>query len=168
MPTQSLQTRCRPSSPLRTGEDGRRARGITNCSANDVSSQPAFTLGDFYRYQKRYEEALKAYGRGTANPDRLRTRQAQTYIDMGKPDEARRLAADLEETAKHRYVRGDAIARLYDRLGDKEKTVYWFQRAFDERSASLMATDFSALRFKDDSRIQAIAAKIEASIKRAK
>jgi len=153
------------------GNDGAAATEAECKRALDLdpgAPDAAFALGDFYRYQKRYEEALKTYGRGVANPDRLRTRQAHTYIEMGKPDEARRLAADLEETAKHRYVRGDAVARLYDHLGDKEKTVYWLRRAFDERSASLVGTDFGAWRFKDDPRIQAIAAKIEASIKRPK
>ena len=85
---------------------------------------------------------------------RLATRLA-TYGDRAGAE--RELEAALE-ASKHEYIREDEIATAYYRLGDREQSIAWWQKAVDSNGAQVLwlayADEFAALR--TDPRVQAM------------
>ena len=130
-----------------------------------TSPDAALSTAALYRRLKRYPEALEAVSHASGSIDRMRVSKASINAAMGRPDEARRVIAESVEAAKGRYVRADAVARVFVQLGDRETAVRWLQRAVDARSASLLGFDFDAPLIKDDPRVKAIAQQVKASIK---
>jgi hypothetical protein len=63
---------------------------------------------------------------------------ARALAAMGKEDEARKVLSEMEERARRRYIRGEAVAVGYAALGDVEKAFAWLDKAIEARSAGLI------------------------------
>jgi tetratricopeptide (TPR) repeat protein len=59
------------------------------------------------------------------------------YAKLGERGEALKLLNDLKERSKLRYVSPFDLAVIYGGLGDKELTLEYLEKAYDERSTSL-------------------------------
>jgi tetratricopeptide (TPR) repeat protein len=71
------------------------------------------------------------------------------YARLGKRREALKLANTLKERSKQRYVSPFDCAVIYGGLGEKNQTLEWLEKAYEERSTSLnllkMSPAFSSL-----------------------
>jgi TolB-like protein/DNA-binding winged helix-turn-helix (wHTH) protein/Tfp pilus assembly protein PilF len=71
------------------------------------------------------------------------------YALLGKRGEALKLANNLKERSKQRYVSPFDFAVIYGGLGEKNQTLEWLEKAYEERSTSLsllkMSPAFSSL-----------------------
>jgi tetratricopeptide (TPR) repeat protein len=56
----------------------------------------------------------------------------------GRKDEAMQILESLKEKAKTKYVPSYWIAVIYNGFKDKEQTIAWMRRAFEERSSWLV------------------------------
>jgi tetratricopeptide (TPR) repeat protein len=63
---------------------------------------------------------------------------AYGYALAGRPDDARRLLADLIELSNQRHVHPDLIALVYVGLGQKEKAIEWLDKAYQVRARDLL------------------------------
>jgi tetratricopeptide (TPR) repeat protein len=59
------------------------------------------------------------------------------YATSGNPVEARRVLAELAESARHRYVSPYDVATIHAGLKDKQASFGWLERAYEERSGWL-------------------------------
>ncbi|HET9984234.1 MAG TPA: tetratricopeptide repeat protein [Longimicrobiales bacterium] len=84
------------------------------------------------------EEALAVLGRAPEMGARVRVALARTYAALGRRAEAGRIARELERTARSRNVRADGPAIVYAALGDRDAAFRWLERAYRDRSASLV------------------------------
>jgi len=79
------------------------------------------------------------------------------YAKAGKRNEALRILRQLEAVSRQKYVASHDIAAIYVGLGDQSKTITWLNKAYDERSYSVLLLnvepEFDSLhsdqRFKD-------------------
>ncbi len=60
---------------------------------------------------------------------------ASIYAMTGKKEKAREILNELEELASKGYKLDAAIALVYIGFGDKEKTLFWLQRTYNNRAA---------------------------------
>ena len=118
-----------------------------------IETDPNYTyfepdLALVYREQGKLNEALDIYLR-------LAKRQPQpglaiTYARLNRPDDARKILAELVQTSNDRYFPADSIASIYVALGDYDEAFRWLDRAAEEHSATLhhvaCAREFRALR----------------------
>ena len=139
---------------------GRRAFDINPASAHFNLRM----LGDALLAEERAEEALATYRRGlTTAPDyvRLRNGEARALAELGRGDEARRIALALEEEAEQRYVRGEEIAGIWAALGDRDRAFRWLDRAYEERSAGMPFLAYPMYDpLRSDPRFQALVRKV--------
>jgi serine/threonine-protein kinase len=63
----------------------------------------------------------------------------QAYALAGERTEAIKLLSRLKELAKKSYVDGYYFAAVYSALDDTEQTFYWLQKAYENRSLSIVA-----------------------------
>ena len=72
------------------------------------------------------------------------------YARLGKKREALNLANTLKERSKQRYVSPFDFAVIYGGLGEKNQTLEWLEKAYEERSTSLnllkLSPAFASLR----------------------
>jgi tetratricopeptide (TPR) repeat protein len=61
----------------------------------------------------------------------------QIYGYAGQTEKAREMLARLLEIAEERPVDGYYVARAYDGLGDRDKTLEWLERAYEQKSPSM-------------------------------
>ena len=59
------------------------------------------------------------------------------YALAGNRGEALKLAGQLNEQSKQRYISPFNRAVIYGGLGDKRRAMEWLEKAYDERSVSL-------------------------------
>ena len=55
-----------------------------------------------------------------------------------RPDEAKKIVAELKARSQQTYVQPMAIAMIYVGLGDKDAAFEWLAKAYDDRSAGLV------------------------------
>ena len=112
-------------------------------------------LGLAYAEKGMYEEAIAAHQKAVAaNPD-WRWGLAHTYALAGRRNEARKIAAELEEEPKPENALG--LTFIYTALGEKDEAVRWAEAAaykypHPHAPYLLRATSFAPLR--DDPRFQ--------------
>jgi adenylate cyclase len=98
-------------------------------SPNDLGAR--VRLGLLYAMAGRLEEARKEMGE---IPRPTRPFDALDWADLcfylGRPDEVRRLVADLESEAKLHYIPTVVIAALYARLGETMKCLEQLERGY--------------------------------------
>ena len=64
-------------------------------------------------------------------------RSGHAYAMSGRRAEAQTVIAELQQTAKRRYVSPYDVATIYAGLGEKEQTLAWLEKAYEDRSGWL-------------------------------
>ena len=107
-----------------------------------------------YVGKKMYEEALKE-----AQKTNYRWAVASLYAIMNRPEEARRLLADIIENPEQSEI---GIARVYFQLGKNEEGWKWLEKAYDERAYSLIFIKMDPFydQIRPDPRFQALLKKV--------
>jgi len=100
-----------------------------------------FRLGRAYAQKKSYELAIAELERAV----NLSTGDAcykgslgYVYAISGRENQARKVLQDLESHLGQPYVPSYAIALVYAGLGENDHAMSWLQRAFDDRSTSMV------------------------------
>jgi Flp pilus assembly protein TadD len=57
----------------------------------------------------------------------------RAYALAGKTDEAQKILAQLKQLSARRYVPAYHVAMIYAGLGDKEQTLAWLEKAYQQR-----------------------------------
>lgn len=95
------------------------------------------TLGMALVQKKAYEDGLGEFNKAKAlpgSPTFAMANIAGTYALSGRAAEARRLLAELQQSASQQYVPAIYVAAIYTALGEHDKALDWLQRGYDERS----------------------------------
>ncbi|MHC4406700.1 MAG: TPR end-of-group domain-containing protein, partial [Planctomycetota bacterium] len=108
-------------------------------------------LWRLYRYKNLYEEAFREAEKAFSllGDQEVVEAMQQGYAESGYPGAMRLAAEKLEARFQERYVPPYEIARLYSDTEDKDQTLHWLQRAYEERDARLVHLrdpDWDALR----------------------
>jgi TolB-like protein/Tfp pilus assembly protein PilF len=107
----------------------------------DPSFYPARqTLWRIYQYKNLYEEAFAEAKKtfSLLGDDEVVKAMERGYAESGYPGAMRLAAQELAARSKRRYVPPYTIARLYADTDDKDQTLHWLQRAYEERDAMLV------------------------------
>ncbi len=116
-------------------------------------------LGQAYAEQGMYEDAIvesqRAVTLSPGNPKFLAT-LGYAYALSGNRGEARKLAQQLNELSKNRYVSPLDVAYVYAGLREKEQAFAWLKRAHQERSWGMyrIKVDPKLDRLRSDPRFQ--------------
>jgi eukaryotic-like serine/threonine-protein kinase len=107
--------------------------------------------GDFARAVQELEEARRM----DDNPGILEM-LAGTYAAAGRPEEARKITAEMVERSKTRYVCAYEVATSYAGLKDRESAFLWLRKSLDERAdcSPWIAADPKLDPLRDDPRFQ--------------
>jgi tetratricopeptide (TPR) repeat protein len=100
-------------------------------------------LGTALLDKHRDTEALESFQRAIPAGDRDMGAMGAglALVNLGRTAEARRLLAQMEQDATHRYVIGDWVARLALALGERDKALDWLERAAREGSSYTRLVD---------------------------
>ncbi len=93
-----------------------------------------------YRERKMYAEAIEEAGLAKAlSPDQTWSdaNLSRTFVDAGKPEEARAILDQLLLGSKSRFVPPYHIAMVYNNVGDKELALYWLEKAYAIRDPKM-------------------------------
>jgi TolB-like protein/DNA-binding winged helix-turn-helix (wHTH) protein/Tfp pilus assembly protein PilF len=118
-------------------------------------------LGLAYAQKKMYPEAIAAFqrveGRWGRQPAVLGS-LAWVYGLAGRKHEAQRLIDELNEIARHRYVRPALFVSAYLGIGDKDASLTWMERAIEEQDLGLVSpkVDPSLDPLRSEPRFQAL------------
>jgi TolB-like protein len=103
---------------------------------------PAYIwLGQAYEQKKMYVKAIEIFQKGMNLAERhpqLVAALGHTYALSGERDKANKSLAELREMSKRRYISPYLFAVVYVGLGDKEQVFAWLDKAYQDRSASLI------------------------------
>jgi TolB-like protein/DNA-binding winged helix-turn-helix (wHTH) protein/Flp pilus assembly protein TadD len=94
------------------------------------------TLGMALIQKKSYADALSEFNKANAlpgSPTFVIANIAGAYALSGRVAEARRLLAELQQSASQQYVPAIYIAGVYAALGDKDQAFKWLQQGYAER-----------------------------------
>jgi len=105
-------------------------------------AQTYLWLGLVYEQQKKYPEAMTAFKKAIVlfpgGSTQAKAQLAHAFAVSGDQNEARKIIAELEKTAKHTYVSPYQIAAIYAGLGDQNQAFAWLEKAYEDRSESLV------------------------------
>jgi eukaryotic-like serine/threonine-protein kinase len=115
-------------------------------SRKALEMDPSFPLAHWMLWQAyvakgMYREALAEYekypavSRGRPWPLAL---QGNTLARLGERSEALRVVAGLRALSKQRFVPAVSFAVVYVGLGEKDQAFTWLEKAYEERSSSLV------------------------------
>jgi len=93
-----------------------------------------------YRERKMYAEAIEEARLAKAlSPDQTWSdaNLSRTFVDAGKPEEARAILDQLLLRSKSRFVPPYHIAVVYNNVGDKEGALYWLAKAYAIRDPKM-------------------------------
>jgi serine/threonine protein kinase len=114
-----------------------------------VSLQPDYFiahsyLGMIYAQTGSISEAIVEAQKGVQLSDSPLARGVlgYSYATAGKKSEARKIAADLQGHFDERFVCPFEIGTIYIRLGEKEESFRWLDRAYEERSICISGMKF--------------------------
>jgi eukaryotic-like serine/threonine-protein kinase len=99
-------------------------------------SRAYLNLGEIQQEQGKYSEAIASIQKaGELSGDPI-TKMAlgHVYADSGQKAEARRIAVELEEEVRRGEMSPFLPAVVFAGLDEKDKSFYWLERAFQERS----------------------------------
>ncbi len=103
----------------------------------DRNSAPGhFILGLTYVQKGMFEEAIAEFQRAKALlGDTLLTDTAigHTYASWGKMDETKKLLKEFEKISARRYVPPYFIAAMYADMGDKDQSLSWLEKSYQDR-----------------------------------
>lgn len=119
------------------------------------------TLGMAYTQKQLYPEALAEFNKALALPGSRSlalANIARTSALSGDQASARKVLAQLENSAREQYIPAIYIASIYAALGDINHTIRWIQKAYEERSDYMvyLRTEPSVDAFRSDKRFQAL------------
>ena len=86
----------------------------------------------------------------------------RAYAVSGKRDKAKKVLDELKERATRSYVPPYRIATVYNGLGEKDQAFEWLERAYEERSGSLVFLKVDPMfdNLRSDSRFTALLKKV--------
>jgi tetratricopeptide (TPR) repeat protein len=94
-------------------------------------------LGHAYLQQKRFDHAIREYGKQTVHAGRFGD-LGYAYAVAGKTSEAHKELAQLKEWAKKHYVAPYHLAVIYAGLGEKANALAGLEDAYEDRSTLLV------------------------------
>ncbi len=96
-------------------------------------------LGWAYEQQGNFSEAIAELNQAYRLNEMPQTLAAlgHGFAISGQRAEAQKVIAELQETAKRRYVSPYDVATIYAGLGEKERALAWLEKAFEDRSGWL-------------------------------
>jgi DNA-binding winged helix-turn-helix (wHTH) protein/tetratricopeptide (TPR) repeat protein len=100
-----------------------------------------FRLGRAYAQKKSYEMAISELERAvnlSPGDACYKGSLGHVYAISGRENQARKVLQDLEARLGQPYVPAYAIALVYAGLGENDLAISWLQRAFDDRSTSMV------------------------------
>lgn len=106
-------------------------------------------LGWSLEQQGKFDDAIaetKETLRLTDNPQ-VAASLAHVYAVSARRADAERALADLFELSKRRYISPYDIAAVYAGLGDREQTLAWLEKAYQDRCGWLPLWLYSDPRF---------------------
>ena len=98
---------------------------------------PHMLLGWAYEQQEKFTEAiaeLKQASRLFDDNPHVIASLGYTYARSGDSAAAQEVIAGLQENAKRRQVSPYDVATVFAGLGDKEQTLIWLEKAYEDRS----------------------------------
>lgn len=115
-------------------EQYRRAIGV-----EPKSHWTRLMLGCVYEQQGKFSEAIAEVNQARLINDNPQVLAAlgHAYAMSGQRAEAQKVLAELQETAKRRYVSPYDLATIYAGLGEKEQALAWLEKAYEDRSGWL-------------------------------
>ena len=99
-----------------------------------------FFLGRTYQQKKMPPEAINSATKAVELSKGLslfKASQANIYATSGQTDDAATILRELEGKAKTEYVSPTLFAVIYAGMNDKETSLQWLEKAFEERDAIL-------------------------------
>ena len=99
---------------------------------------PHFWLARTYQAEGRFDEAIAEFERGgpaLASLPALFAGLGHLYAISGRRADALKVLDTMDAMASQRFVTAYARALVYLGLGDKNQTIEWLQRSYDERAA---------------------------------
>ena len=90
-------------------------------------------LGQSYEQKGMYAEAVATFQEFYKVAPHGLAFLGRAYALAGKTDEADKILSQLKELSARRYVSPYSIAMIYAGLGDKEQTLAWLERAYQQR-----------------------------------
>jgi DNA-binding winged helix-turn-helix (wHTH) protein/TolB-like protein/Flp pilus assembly protein TadD len=128
-------------------------------------AQAHHVLGLAYLYNRRYAEAIDEFQKevqSAADDQVAKALLARAYALSGQSADAKKILYALQDLAKQRYVSSSDIAVICADLGEKDQAFGWLEKAYGERSNSLVYLKldpaFDSLR--SDPRFAALVARI--------
>ncbi len=110
-------------------------------SLKGIDLEPQFwplywNLGLAYEKKGKYQEAIVVLEKARQFDDSPTTLEmlGGAYAAAGLKDKANRVAAELVERSKHRYVCPYEVATIYAGLGKQEAALQWLRQAVDDRA----------------------------------
>ena len=98
-------------------------------------------LGQVYIQKRMYREAVeelqKAITLAEQNPEVIAV-LGYAYAAAGDRQQAEKVIAELTELSKRRYVPSFSVAGIYAELGRKDEAFAWLEKAYRERSPTLV------------------------------
>ncbi|MEE8112753.1 MAG: hypothetical protein V3T23_00220, partial [Nitrososphaerales archaeon] len=102
---------------------------------------PRFMLGETYLAQSMTEEAIAEIRKGIAlsgDSQEAMPVLGYAFAVSGRRDEALKIVEQLKERSRQGYVPMDDIALVYIGLGMRDQAFEWMQKAYEERSGSMV------------------------------
>jgi TolB-like protein/DNA-binding winged helix-turn-helix (wHTH) protein/Flp pilus assembly protein TadD len=102
---------------------------------------PHITAGMCQFIKGKYPEAIQEFQKArTMNPEATFPMAGLgiSYAKSGNRAEARRVAVEMENLARQRYVAPVFIGIVYDALGERDAEFRWYDKAYDDRSEYLL------------------------------
>ncbi len=104
-----------------------------------------WNLGEAYEAKGDYPQALAEYQTSLRLVDdpSVVALMGHAYALSGKRDEALKLADQLKEMSRHRYISAYAVAQVYAGLRDNDDTFQWLEKSYQEHApdVSLIKVD---------------------------
>ena len=93
-----------------------------------------WALGRAYAEKGMYEQAIASFQKAIPlsgdSPDEP-AELGRAYARSGRKTEALKIADDLKEQSRRRYISPCVIASLYAALGDKDQAFIWLDKAYE-------------------------------------
>lgn len=147
-------------------EEGRSEDAIAQFN-QALDLNPGFTralvgIAEARMQEERVGDALKVLDQTPETGILVMTTLARAQILAGHREAALAIVRQIEEDARHRYIRADGVAGVFATMGETDSAFYWLNRAFAERSSGLIALtiwpNWSPIR--SDPRFQALIRKV--------
>lgn len=118
------------------------ARQVQTTLELDEHFAPAHqTLGWVYLHSGKQDDAIREFQNalqlaGPADTD-MQLDLGFAYAVSGRPDEARKILANLQQLHQQGIVPAASLATLYGALGEPNEAFVWLEKAYQERDPQL-------------------------------